>query len=49
MRGTNAGTFLNADRYVLTCAEGRKARLIREDDSVSVKVKLPRGAVLVLR
>ena len=49
MRGTDAGKFLNADRYVLTCEEGRKAKLIRTDNEVSVQVKEIKGLLLIFR
>jgi len=49
MNGTDAGKLLNADRYQLTVAEGRKAKLIRTDNAVSVKVWEPKGLLLILR
>ena len=49
MRGTDAGKFLNADRYALTCGEGRKASLIRTDNEVSVQVKEITGLMLIVK
>ena len=51
LKGRNANTFLNADRYVLNLNDGARARLVKKTEgSVDMlQVRVPEGLAIIVR